>query len=177
LQKSRKTRLRTFRVEEELDALLQKDAKSKGISVNSLLSIILTKYAEWDRYVEKFSVITMKKESFKTLLSAIDDDRVTDISQELGDKVPSQFVFFWFKKNTLENYLKYISLICKHGGFAQYEIEEEGREYTITLIHELGEKWSNFLANWMKSGMKSTIGVVPRIDVTQNSVIARFTGY
>jgi hypothetical protein len=177
LQRSRKTRLRTFRVEEELDALLQKDAKSKGISVNSLLSIILTKYAEWDRYIEKFSVITMKKESFETLLSAIDDDKVTDISQELGDKVPSQFIFFWFKKNTLENYLKYISLICKYGGFAQYEIEQEGREYTITLIHELGEKWSNFLANWMKSGMKSAIGIVPRIDVMQNSVIARFTAH
>ncbi len=175
MQRSRKTRLRTFRVEEELDALLQKDAKSKGISVNSLLSIILTKYAEWDRYVEKFSVITMKKESFKIMLSAIDDDKVTDISQELGDKVPSQFILFWFKKNTLENYLKYISLICKHGGFAQYEMEQEGREYTITLIHELGEKWSNFLANWMNSGMKRTIGIVPRIDVMQNSVITRFT--
>jgi hypothetical protein len=175
MRRSRKTRLRTFRLEEELDALLQKDAKSKGISVNSLLSIILTKYAEWDRYVEKFNVITMKKESFKTLVSAIDDDKVTDVSQELGDKVPSQFIFFWFKKNTLENYLKYISLICKHGGFAQYEIEQEGREYTITLIHELGEKWSNFLANWMKAGMKSSIGIVARVDVMQNSVISKFT--
>ena len=177
MQKTRKTRLRTFRVEEELDSLLQKDAKSKGISVNSLLSIILTKYTEWDRYIEKFSVMTMKKESFKTMLSAIDDDRVTDLSQELGDKVPSQFILFWFKKNTLENYLKYISLLCKHGGFAQLEIEQEGREYTITLIHELSEKWSNFLANWMNSGMKSTIGIVPRIDVMQNSVVIRFTAY
>ena len=177
MQKTRKTRLRTFRVEEELYSLLQKDAKSKGISVNSLLSIILTKYTEWDRYIEKFSVITMKKESFKTMLSAIDDDRVTDLSQELGDKVPSQFILFWFKKNTLENYLKYISLLCKHGGFAQFEIEQEGREYTITLIHELGEKWSNFLASWMNSGMKSTIGIVPRIDVMQNSVVIRFTAY
>jgi hypothetical protein len=174
MQKARKTRLRTFRVQEELDSLLQKDAKSKGISVNSLFSIILTKYAEWDRYLEKFSTITVKKESFKTMLSAIEDDKVTDISQELGDKVPSQFILFWFKKNTLENYLKYISLLCKHGGFAQYELEQEGREYTITLIHELGQKWSNFLANWMNSGMKNAIGIVPRIDVMQNSVTARF---
>src|SRR5918912_2341892 len=100
MQKAKKTRLRTFRVEEELDSLLQKDAKSKSISVNSLLSIILTKYAEWDRYIEKVSVLTMKKESFKTMLSAIDDDKVTGVSQELGDKVPIQFIFFWFKKNT-----------------------------------------------------------------------------
>ncbi|MGH9989185.1 MAG: hypothetical protein ACREAS_01975, partial [Nitrososphaera sp.] len=62
-------------------------------------------------------------------------------------------------------------------GFGQFEIEQEGREYTITLIHELGEKWSNFLANWMNSGMKSTIGVVPRIDVMQNSVVIRFTAH
>ena len=106
MQKTRKTRLRTFRVEEELDSLLQKDAKSKGISVNSLLSIILSKYTEWDRYIEKFSVITMKKESFKTMLSSIDEDKIIDISQELGDKEPSQFILFLFKKNTHENYLK-----------------------------------------------------------------------
>jgi hypothetical protein len=177
LQKARKTRLRTFRVEEELDSLLQRDAKSKGLSVNSLLSIILRKYAEWDRYIEKFSVITMKKESFKTMISAINDGKITDISQELGDKVPSQFILFWFKKNTLENYLKYISLLCKHGGFGQFEIEQEGREFTITLIHELGEKWSNFLANWINSGMKRTIGIIPRIDIMQNSVVIRFTAH
>jgi hypothetical protein len=177
LEKARKTRLRTFRVEEELDSLLQKDAKSKGLSVNSLLSIILRKYAEWDRYIEKFSVITMKKESFKTMISAINDGKITDISQELGDKVPSQFILFWFKKNTLENYLKYISLLCKHGGFGQFEIDQEGREFTITLIHELGEKWSNFLANWINSGMKRTIGIIPRIDIMQNSVVIRFTAH
>ena len=177
MEKARKTRLRTFRVEEELDSLLQKDAKSKGLSVNSLLSIILRKYAEWDRYIEKFSVITMKKESFKTMISAIDDGKITDISQELGDKVPSQFILFWFKKNTLENYLKYISLLCKHGGFGQFEIEQEDREFTITLIHELGEKWSTFLANWINSGMKRTIGIIPRIDIMQNSVVIRFTAH
>ena len=120
MQTSKKTRLRTFRIEEHLDSILQKDAKSKGISVNSLLSLILTRYAEWDRYIEKFGTITVKRDSFKMMLSAINDDKVTDISQELGDMVPSQFVLFWFKKNTLENYLKYISLICKDGGFAQY---------------------------------------------------------
>jgi hypothetical protein len=63
----------------------------------------------------------------------------------------------------------------KHGGFGQFEIEQEAGEYTITLIDELGEKWSNFLANWMKVGMKSAIGMVPRIDVMQNSVITKFT--
>ncbi len=89
--------------------------------------------------------------------------------------MPSQFILFWFKKNTLENYLKYISLLCRHGGFGQFEIEQEAGEYTITLIHELGEKWSNFLANWMKVGVKSAIGMVPRIDVMQNSVITKFT--
>src|ERR671932_95197 len=173
MQTSKKTRLRTFRIEEHLDSILQKDAKSKGISVNSLLSLILTKYAEWDRYIEKFGTITVKRDSFKMMLSAINDDKVTDISQELGDMVPSQFVLFWFKKNTLENYLKYISLICKHGGFAQYEIEQDGGEYTITLIHELGDRWSNFLANRMGSGMENAVGIVPRIEILQNGVVAR----
>jgi hypothetical protein len=56
-------------------------------------------------------------------------------------------------------------------------MEHEGREYTITLIHELGERWSNFLANWMGSGMENAVGIVPRIEILQNGVVARFTAH
>jgi hypothetical protein len=171
----KKTVLRTLRITEELDELLQKDARSKGISVNALLSMVMTRYAEWDRFNEKFGVITLKKESFRMIISAISDEDIARISQELGSRVPSQFVLFWFKKASLDNYLKYVSLVCRYGGFAQYEIDAAKEEYTITLIHEFGEKWSNFLGNWLRHGMENTVSIIPKVDARHNSVVARFT--
>jgi biotin-(acetyl-CoA carboxylase) ligase len=53
LAAGKKTLLRIIRITQELEDLLQKDAKLKRISVNALISSIMTKYAEWDRYRER----------------------------------------------------------------------------------------------------------------------------
>jgi hypothetical protein len=44
----------------------------------------------------------------------------------------------------------------------------------MTLIHDLDEKWSLFLKNWIEQGMKTTVGIIPLFDVSKNSVIVRF---
>jgi hypothetical protein len=50
VRENKKTVLRTIRLSKGLDELLQKDANSKRITVGALISTILTKYSQWDRY-------------------------------------------------------------------------------------------------------------------------------
>ena len=58
---NKRTVLKTIRITQELDNLLQKDAKAKGINVNSYINSIFTKHSEWDRFVEKFGgLISMR---------------------------------------------------------------------------------------------------------------------
>ena len=52
----KRTLIRTIRISKALDSLLRKDAKTKRIPVDALVSSIMTKYAEWDRYNERFGV-------------------------------------------------------------------------------------------------------------------------
>jgi hypothetical protein len=49
----KKTVLRTIRIDKNLDDALDKDAEEHGVSENALVSSILAKYIEWDRYAEK----------------------------------------------------------------------------------------------------------------------------
>ena len=53
-------------------------------------------------------------------------------------------------------------------------VDTDGTSYTMTLIHDLDEKWSLFLKNWIEQGMKTTVGIIPLFDVSKNSVIVRF---
>ena len=53
-------------------------------------------------------------------------------------------------------------------------IDESKSNYTITIIHNMGQKWSNFLKNWLEYGMETTIGVMPRIEISKNTVVTRF---
>jgi hypothetical protein len=175
-RKKPKTLIRSVRITKELDNLLEKDAKAKRVSVNSLISIIMTKYAEMDRYNERFGTITLRREGFRSILEAIEDDTITSLAKDIGTQIPKQFLLFWFKKMNLETYLKYLSLVCKYSGFAEYEVDtnEDETEYIITLIHDLGEKWSIFLKNWFEQGIKTTIGIVPNLlDVSKNTVVVR----
>lgn len=49
---NRKSTPRTIRIPQKLDKLLERDAENKRGIINSLISSIITKYAEWDRYSE-----------------------------------------------------------------------------------------------------------------------------
>lgn len=104
----------------------------------------------------------------------IEDDKIIRVSKEIGTQIPKQFILFWFKKTNLETYLEYLSLVCRYAEFAQYEADTDGTNYTMTLLHDLDEKWSLVLKNWIEQGMKTTIEIIPLFDVSKNSVIVRF---
>ena len=172
--KRKESVIRTIRITKELDELLQKDAKDKRLSVNALISMIMTRYAEWDRFNERFSIISLKREAFASDLETTEERLLIEVAKNVGQQVPKQFMLFWFKKLNLETYLLYLSLVCTYARFAEYELERDQSRITITLIHELGEKWSMFLKYWIQEGMKATIGITPAVGIMTNSVMVSF---
>jgi len=103
LKENKKTVLRTIRLSKGLDDLLQKDANSKRITVGALISTILTKYSQWDRYTEKFDMITFRHETLRAILEATEDEVLVRKAREIGAKIPREFLMFWFKKRILSH--------------------------------------------------------------------------
>jgi hypothetical protein len=173
--KNRKSLLRTVRITPELDEILQKDAQAKRVSVNALLTSILTKYAEWDRYTERFGYITISKDLFTSVLEAADDARLTQAALELGARLTKEVILFFFKELNIDTFLTYMTLTCKYGHIAENEVETHGRDYTVTIHHDLGEKWSNYLISLVGQTMKNQLGITPKLEVIKNSIVTRFT--
>ena len=67
-------------------------------SVGALVSTILTKYSQWDRYTEKFDMITFRQETLRAILEATDDETLIRKAREIGAKILREFLMFWFKK-------------------------------------------------------------------------------
>jgi hypothetical protein len=169
------TTLRTIRLTRDLDNLLQKDAKSKRISTNSLLTSIIVKYAEWDRYAEKLGLVSLTRADTKSILRDIDDNKLSQIGQDLGKRAFKEFNMLWFKKIDVEKALEGISLWCKYTANAEYDLETDGRNYTITLHHEVGEKWSNLLGHLVSQGIKTELGLPnTKLDFTNSLIIIKF---
>jgi len=173
VRENKKTVLRTIRLSKELDDLLQKDANSKRISVGALISNILTRYSEWDRYAEKFAMITLRQETIKAILEATDEETLIKKAREIGAKIPREFLMFWFKRTDLQAYIRYMELLCNYGSFARFELNTDGRTYVITLLHDMGQNWSIFLRYVMEEGITSTVGLMPRFEVNKGSLVIK----
>ncbi len=174
MSRRKKTVLRTIRLTQELNDLLQEDARANGISVSALINKIMTKHVEWDRHIEKFSFISIASETFRSILREIDDKKLENIAKDLGNSMPQAVTMFWFKKLNLETFLKTISLFGKYSGLHTNEIEIKGENCTITFHHDLGRKWSAFLKHFLSQYVESAVGIAPQTDITDNLVVVSF---
>jgi len=172
--RQKKTVLRTVRVSEELDGILEKDAKVHRTSVNALISSIMAKYSEWDRYTEKFGHIEIPAALFRAILDLIDENSLTTLAERISVELTNEITSFWFKKINLETLLQFFSIACEYGRVGEIEIENEGRNYTITIYHEYGKKWSIWLQHFGDKVIRTYAKAIPQHEVTENTVTLKF---
>jgi hypothetical protein len=170
----KKTVLRSIRISQENSELLEKDAEKKGLSVNALISTLISKYAEWDRYAERFGYSTITHEGLKDLLESIDDESLAAHARRTGTRIPMEITLFWFKKLNLQTFFSFIALQSKYSGAYDYELQSEGRGHTITFHHELGPKYTIWLQNYFDQAIRNIVGVAPKIELRQTSLIVSF---
>ena len=144
VRENKKTVLRTIRLSKGLDELLQKDANSKRITVGALISTILTKYSQWDRYTEKFEMITLRQETIKAILEATEDEALIRKAREIGAKIPKEFLMFWFKKQILNRTFNMLNY---------YVVMEVLRAMNLKLMVKL--MLSPFFTIWARNGLYS----------------------
>lgn len=172
----KKTVLRTIRIDKELDDALDKEAEDHGISENALISSVLAKYIEWDRYAEKFGRVSLPGEALRAIIEATDSDKLRSAAEEFTASVPKDYIMFHYRKLDIEACLLHLSFLSRHAGMFEYEIQkEQERNYTITIHHKFGEKWSYWLKESISIGLfRNVLGIVPKTHLSKNSVIFTF---
>ena len=169
-----KTILRTVRIPKELDDLLEKDAKTRGSTVNALVSSIMRKYAQWDRHTKMFPYVSIPSSLFRDLLEMTDEDELAMLAERRAVELTNQVMSLWFKKVTLEDNLKLFAIESEYSGQREVEIENEGRNYTISVYHDFGKKYSVFFVHFADKLMRTCFQIIPKFEFTENTVTYRF---
>lgn len=172
--RQKKTVLRTLRISKELDDILEKDAKAHRTSVNGLISSIMVKYTEWDRYAERFGQVSLALPLFRALLDLADENALATLAEQHGVEGTKEIISFWFKKINLETLLRLIFIESEYANLLEAEIENEGRDYTISIHHEYGKKWSTYLERYLDIMIRTYLKVIPQLETTENIVTLRF---
>ena len=169
-----KSVLRSIRIRRSLQQTLERDAEVKGISVNSLVSAVLTRYAEWDRFAEKFGFVTITKSGHQMMMEAIPEDELEALAERLGAQNPKEVTLFWFKRLGLDPFLGYLMAVSRYGKSFEVEVDRSGNEITLLFHHDYGAHYSRFLLHFFSKAIPSVVGVVPRSQVGRNSVVFKF---
>jgi hypothetical protein len=170
-----KTRLRTIRLPVSIDTALEEEAEKRGMTMNSFVVSILERYAEWDMLAEKFRFIAFPIESVREEYSLIKDQAsLKRLARDLGAKIPRELMLFWFKEVNIESFLRYLTLQSKFQSYAQYEVVHHGEKIVIIAKHQVGPNWSVWLAAYLEEAIRSNLGVVPRVESTDNTVKIEF---
>jgi len=171
----KKTILRTIRITDDLDRLLRKDAETKGTNVNTLLNTLIKRYAEMDRYSERFGHVRCPRTMFRFLIEAMDEEKLQKQMPQLGSEIVKAALLTWFGKVNEKIFLELLSRAGKYSGFFSFEHETDGRNYNLTFRHDLGTRWSTIVKEAASEAVTNMFGVVPRAETGENSVAVNFT--
>lgn len=170
-----KTEVRSIRIPKDIGKIIEDEARDREISVNALVSVILKKFADFDRYSDKFEYITLPKEAFHLIIQELDDESVARIGTQVGQTVPKEVAQFWFKTLDINAFLFFLSNVVKHSNLTQYDIKLVGGTYAVTLHHDLGMQWSKFLRYCFEGAVNTILNTSATFELSKNTVLFRFT--
>jgi hypothetical protein len=169
--------LRSIRVSSALAESLSREARSRRVSVNSLVSSVLEKYDEWDRMADKFGFVQIPSDLFKLFLSTLDVEKLSEVAKEAGRTFPKEAVLFWFKEVNYPNLVRYLELQSEfqfQNQLLHHEVTTSKGKVTIVLHHLFGERGSIWFLNYLSEAIRTNLGVTPTADKTSNSVRLEF---
>lgn len=168
----KRTVLRTIRISEELDRVLQEEAARRRVSVNGLVGGMLEKFGAWDRFTERFGMVSCSRAVLSGILDSCDEEDLVRHATELGGRLPREYVNLWFKEVSADSLRRYLALIAEYVDLYRGDLETNGSLLTFTAHHEFGEKWSRFLEAYFRE-MARSFGLVPKVEHTSSQIVLR----
>ena len=116
----------------------------------------------------------MSKDAFKLVLEYLSEDKVVDLAVNIAAKAPKEFILFKWKDLNSDNVINFVKMFFAHCGYGQYDYVKDQGTNRFSIRHELGKQGSLFLTNYVKTVLKSTLGIDSETIITDNSITISF---
>src|SRR5574340_1849038 len=141
-RETRKTVLKSIRMTEAEEAILRKDAESKGITFNALVSSLIARYIEWDRLADRYGFVTLPRQSYRYLISLLDAEQLEKFGRETGRSNASGITQFWFKGLDAQTFLRFLSVYSKYTRIWDFELGRQGANFVLTVHNDIDPTYS-----------------------------------
>ena len=168
---SKRTRTVSFRIPEHILNDIEKEAKTKLISTNSLINQILLKYSTWDKYETRMRMYPVPHDSFQHILEHLDEIRRGEAVDIIFNAI-RDWTLISKKKFDLHNCLQVLEDYCRMVDVTVEEGNSAGFR-TYVIRHNLGNNVSCLISELIKKIFWELTKIELDTDITKTTVVAK----
>lgn len=174
MSKAKKTRVITFRLEEETIEKLKKESEHQDSSINNFVNLILKRYLEWDIYESSIEMIPVAKSILKELFNNMTKEQIYNIAMGSGKKSVHDIILFIKKKIDANTFFSVYKTRMKNSAVDIKHTIENDSSHTYIIKHDLGQNWSFFQKTIIESVFHEYIKKPIDIKISENIVIIKY---
>lgn len=162
---------RSIRINKECDDELKKEAKNRGISLNSLVKQIIEKYVTTYKLIETFPCLIIPHEMIKGWLDGLTEDFIIGKGTKAGSYVPKHGLFLNKMSPNLDNILWVMEKRAgQHSNWYQFQYQKNNGQLNLLLRHNLGRKWSAYLNAYYSTLFKELLNMNIESEIGEKSL-------
>jgi hypothetical protein len=143
---------RSFRIKQQYLDILSEEAEREGISLNSLVNRVLKNYGEYQRFFNRYGIAGLTHENFALILDACPKDALVEIAKKAGLEIVLDEFQTMGLKYTYECATYFMStILAENEHWFKYERYILKDKEAFHLRHDLGEKWSMYVAELLSA--------------------------
>jgi len=156
----------SVRIQVELKNQLNREAKRRHVTLNSLITSILAKYESFDKILEGTKAIPLSGALFEELLEVISTEEIETIAKKLGARVVRQSFASQGIEFNLANLIEfYFEPLSEYSGWYEFNWRFAGASRKLIFTHSHGPKWTAYLKVYYAAIIRSATGVEPNVTV------------
>lgn len=148
----RNTRTITLRIDASLEEVLSRDAKGKGLTVNSLANQIFKSYSEWDRYSDGLCMMPISRDILQMIFDQLSEEEASIAGEKAGRFVSRELTSFLFGGFNKQSLVRFLELWFSR--FASHEHKITDTAHLFVVHHDININFSRFLESFLKTALK-----------------------
>jgi hypothetical protein len=142
---TRPTEPATFRFDKTVLDQLRREAEQKQISLNTLLNQIVKSHTEWHAKAITAGFMPVRKKLITRLFDSLTEEQIGTIASSLSQDLSEGKLMMMVRERTPKAILDFMESWLRISGI-DYQRENIGNHLTYVIQHNMGAKWSHYLA-------------------------------
>ncbi|PVX25103.1 MAG: hypothetical protein CW691_05605 [Candidatus Bathyarchaeum sp.] len=171
----RRTVVHSFRINEEWFSILCEEAKTQGISSNAFMNKILKDYCLNHRQAKRFDMICLRRSLFDKMISVNTEESLKEIAKRYGT-IDTRDELLTLGITPTRKHLKFYitNILGEFGGWFNVTHYSRCDKEIFHLRHELGRKWSIFIAQLLSTILEHVLNEKSSVEVSDDFVTFAF---